>query len=1288
MFSLLWSEHCAYKHSKKLLRTLPTEGPRGRHGAGRERGRGRRRRRPGVRLQGRVAQPPERGRALPGRGHRRRRHPARHLRHRRAADRRARLAALRRADSASARATCSTTRSRASATTATRSACRRSAARSTSRRPYETNCLVNAMALGLARAATDLIRSAAAGVGNVVVLFGASTGRDGIGGASVLASRRARRGRRRDKRPTVQVGDPFEEKKLLECSLELLEPRAARLAAGPRRGGPDLVARRRWRPRARSASTSTSRGSRCARPTWSPSRSWSPSRRSGCSASCEPDARRRGARACARSGRSTAPRSARSPTPGACACCAATRSSATCRSTRSSTTARSTTSRRRARRRRGRSTRRPRRRSRPGASPARRAARAAGLAEHRLAPAALRAVRLRSCSRAPCAGPRRPTPRCSRCPDGSAIAVSIDGNGRKVAADPYTRDDPAALECASNLACVGAEPLGHDEQPELRQPREAAHRLAAHRGRARPRRRVPRAARRRSSAATSRSTTRAPTARSTRRRSSAWSARCPTRARAGRLGFAREGDASALAGWNRPPSLAASELAKLRGERAARRAAARSTSSTARGAGRDPRRGARAATWPPATTSPRAASSWRVAEACLLGGRRRRGARPRRRATAPWTDELLFGEDAGGFVVSGPREALERLGERIPLDVFGTVGRRRPRRSTRAPGCAGRSTSCAPPTARWRRSSPSRRDSCRCARSRKGGHRGDVPRTWNAISPSPSAPGGPAASRPAAPDRPGPPRPRRPGERRLALRGRLRVGRLLRLEPGPDGGRRHRRRPERGRRDRRGRGPALGDRDGGLEGLRPQDALAVPAGAHRQRRLPRLHGAHERRQRPVLPPAGPERRPRGEHLPPERQPARSASATAARTSRPPASSRSARGPRSPSTSITARHEQHGRGAPQRDARLHDDDREPRHRRRPDDPDRQRHGRAGLHAARPTTIDVQGVRRHDAVRAGQRDAADGLRDAAGRADADREHRAPGPAPSRSPTRTSGSAATRPAPTCAAIAGRHAATYAVTAADVGDTLRVAVTATNSVGPTTATSNATAVVQGASLAPANTVAADDHRHAAGRADPDRRSRRLDGHPADHLRVRVAALRQRRRDLRADPGATGSTLHRRRRRRRQHAARRGHRDQRGGQRHRARPRPPRRSRATQTQPGLVALWHMDETSGTSMADAVGGHTGTLHSVALGQPGSLAPPTASTGSSYVSVPTAARPQPRRVDDHGHDPAQDDLGARHAGLGHHPQGPLHDRGRRVEDGVPAHRPGLVRLQGLVGLQPR
>ncbi|MDX6689251.1 MAG: phosphoribosylformylglycinamidine synthase subunit PurL [Solirubrobacteraceae bacterium] len=87
--------------------------------------------------------------------------------------------------------------------------------------PYEQNCLVNAMAVGIARE-ENLIRSAATGVGNTVVLFGASTGRDGIGGASVLAS--AEFGDEDEsKRPSVQVGDPFAEKKVMECSLELLD---------------------------------------------------------------------------------------------------------------------------------------------------------------------------------------------------------------------------------------------------------------------------------------------------------------------------------------------------------------------------------------------------------------------------------------------------------------------------------------------------------------------------------------------------------------------------------------------------------------------------------------------------------------------------------------------------------------------------------------------------------------------------------------------------------------------------------------------------------------------------------------------------------------------------------------------------------------------------------------------------------------------------------------------------------------------------------------------------------
>jgi phosphoribosylformylglycinamidine synthase len=86
--------------------------------------------------------------------------------------------------------------------------------------PYAGNCLVNAMTVGLVEH-DQIIRSKAAGVGNHVVLIGSKTGRDGIGGASVLASQVFDE-TLEQKRPSVQVGDPFTEKKLLEACLELL----------------------------------------------------------------------------------------------------------------------------------------------------------------------------------------------------------------------------------------------------------------------------------------------------------------------------------------------------------------------------------------------------------------------------------------------------------------------------------------------------------------------------------------------------------------------------------------------------------------------------------------------------------------------------------------------------------------------------------------------------------------------------------------------------------------------------------------------------------------------------------------------------------------------------------------------------------------------------------------------------------------------------------------------------------------------------------------------------------
>ncbi len=222
MYSLLWSEHCAYKHSKKLLRTLPTEGPHVVMGPGENAG--------AVDVGGGLAcafkveshnhpsaVEPFQGAATGVGGI---------LRDIFAIGARpiAVLDSLRFGEPTGDSAT--RTRYLLDGAVAGIGHYGNSIGVPTIggevyfEGPYEQNCLVNAMALGLAER-ERLVRSAAAGEGNRLVLFGASTGRDGIGGASVLASAELGAGDS-DKRPTVQVGDPFEEKKLLECSLELL----------------------------------------------------------------------------------------------------------------------------------------------------------------------------------------------------------------------------------------------------------------------------------------------------------------------------------------------------------------------------------------------------------------------------------------------------------------------------------------------------------------------------------------------------------------------------------------------------------------------------------------------------------------------------------------------------------------------------------------------------------------------------------------------------------------------------------------------------------------------------------------------------------------------------------------------------------------------------------------------------------------------------------------------------------------------------------------------------------
>jgi phosphoribosylformylglycinamidine synthase II len=85
---------------------------------------------------------------------------------------------------------------------------------------YNGNCLVNAFAAGLAEA-DKIFYSAASGVGMPVVYLGAKTGRDGVGGATMASAEFD--DSIEEKRPTVQVGDPFTEKRLMEATLELMQ---------------------------------------------------------------------------------------------------------------------------------------------------------------------------------------------------------------------------------------------------------------------------------------------------------------------------------------------------------------------------------------------------------------------------------------------------------------------------------------------------------------------------------------------------------------------------------------------------------------------------------------------------------------------------------------------------------------------------------------------------------------------------------------------------------------------------------------------------------------------------------------------------------------------------------------------------------------------------------------------------------------------------------------------------------------------------------------------------------
>ena len=113
---------------------------------------------------------------------------------------------------------------------------------------YAGNPLVNALTVGF-MPAERLLTGRAEQPGDLAVLMGAKTGRDGIGGASVLASASFEEGDDA-KRPNVQVGDPFQEKLLIEACLELVERGPAARPPGPGRGR-DQLRRRRGRGQGR-----------------------------------------------------------------------------------------------------------------------------------------------------------------------------------------------------------------------------------------------------------------------------------------------------------------------------------------------------------------------------------------------------------------------------------------------------------------------------------------------------------------------------------------------------------------------------------------------------------------------------------------------------------------------------------------------------------------------------------------------------------------------------------------------------------------------------------------------------------------------------------------------------------------------------------------------------------------------------------------------------------------------------------------------------------------------------
>jgi phosphoribosylformylglycinamidine synthase len=248
-----------------------------------------------------------------------------------------------------------------------------------------------------------------------------------------------------------------------------------------------------------------------------------------------------------------------------------------------------------------------------------------------------------------------------------AIAVSIDGNGRRVACDPYTGAVEAVLECAANLACAGAQPLGltnclnfgNPEKPHVAWQLSESVRGLADACRALE---VPVVG---GNVSLYNEAPDGPIYPTPVVGMVGW---LPDPVASAPLGFAREGDGIGFCGEFHG-ELAGSELAKLRGESLPNGLPMPDVANVraAQAAVRDAVRAGELASCHDVAEGGLMVA---VAESCLAGGL---GAT----VEGPDSDALhrLFGEaPGGGFVVSGSREALERLGERTPMTLLGTVG--------------------------------------------------------------------------------------------------------------------------------------------------------------------------------------------------------------------------------------------------------------------------------------------------------------------------------------------------------------------------------------------------------------------------------------------------------------------------------------------------------------------------------------------------------------------------------------------------------------------------------------